>query len=125
MSLQHIIYVYVLCFVFAIHKSLFSIHAMSKKSDFMCPDKFTKCQVSGFWALLGSPWLATGSYFGKMTPPGPRAFLNRSRTSELNFLYKKHIKNSRYTALAADMLILCKIPLTPIPLWGGLWYNCS
>ena len=75
-------------FVFAIHKSLFSIHTMSKKSDFMCPDKFIKCKISGFRALLGSPWLATGSYFGKMTPRGPRAFLNRSRTSKLIFYIK-------------------------------------
>ena len=76
-------------FVFATHKSLFSIHTMSKKSDLMGPRKFTKCHISGFRALLGSPWLATGSYFGKMTPRGPRTFLNRSRTSKNKFLILK------------------------------------
>ena len=78
-------------FVFAIHKSLFSIHTMSQKSDFMCLDKFTKCQISGFRALLGSPWLATGSYFGKMEPRASGSFLDRFWTSRPIFLIKKSI----------------------------------
>ena len=40
-------------FVFAIHKSLFSIHTMSKKSDFICPDKFTKCIFFGISGTFG------------------------------------------------------------------------
>ena len=65
-------------FVFAIHTSPFSLHTRSKKSDLMCPHKFAKCQLSGFRALLGSPWLATGSYFGKAEPRASGTFLNRS-----------------------------------------------
>ena len=42
-----------------------------------------------FRALLGSPWLATGSYFGKMTPRGPRTFLNGFWTSKFIFFNKK------------------------------------
>ena len=34
--------------------------------------KFEKLRSFRVWN--GSPWLATGSYFGEMTPRGPRAF---------------------------------------------------
>ena len=32
---------------------------------------------------MGSPWLATGSYFGKMKPQAPGRFLNTSRASRM------------------------------------------
>ena len=37
-----------------------------------------------FWARNGSPWLATGSYFGKTELRGQISFYNRSRGPKLN-----------------------------------------
>ena len=117
-------------FVFAIHKSLFSIHTRSKKSDFICPHKFTKCHPSGFRALLGSPWLAPGSYFGKMTPRGPRTFLNRSRTSKIEFLILKlgsaaWAKPLNKNTPHSDEHVLCNLGLGAQKRWFqgcGRWH---
>ena len=113
-------------FVFATHKSLFSIHTMSKKSDCMGPRKFTKCHLSGFRVLLGSPWLATGSYFGKMELRASGSFLDRFWTSRPIFLIKNYffieIWGLRYIKFLKIGLHDCglniKLPLTPIPIWA-------
>ena len=56
----------------------------SKKSNFICRDKFIKCHISQFRSRNGSPWLATGSYFVRTEPCPPRSFLYTSRTKILD-----------------------------------------
>ena len=70
--------------VFALHKSECSWPRRSKHQRLYVAIHLQNIKFRNLCHNMGTPWLATGSYFVRTEPRPPRSILNRSRTPNMN-----------------------------------------